>query len=164
MAKPCLGASPESKRHIHIFANGDKRSQHSVRIRDMVKSSGKIIIPSGVNIWPHELTTAKALAAAGYVVEFAERREGQYEKSADLIIAGESWEMKAPNGASMKAIEKNLRKACAQSPNVVFDSGRLKSIPDSAVERELRACASGRITQLRRLLFVNRHHTVIDIK
>ncbi len=130
----------------------------------MVKSSGKIIIPSGVNIWPHELATAKALATAGYVVEFAERREGQYEKSADLIIAGESWEMKAPNGASMKAIEKNLRKACSQSPNVIFDSGRLKSIPDSAIERKLRACASGRIKQLKRLLFVNRHHIVIDIK
>ena len=130
----------------------------------MESKQGKIIIPSGVNVWPHELATVKALAAAGYVVEFVVRREGQYEKSADLLIEGQFWEMKAPNGSSMKAVERNLRKACAQSPNVIFDSCRLKSIPDNAIERELRSCMSGRIKQLKRLIFVNRHRAVIDIK
>lgn len=136
----------------------------SDRMQHMENKRGKIIIPAGVNVWPHELDTAKALAAAGYVVEFAERREGQHEKSADLIIAGQLWEMKAPNGSSMKAVERNLRKACAQSLNVVFDSARLKSIPDKAIERELRTCASGRVKQLKHLLFVNKRHKVIEIK
>lgn len=130
----------------------------------MKNTKGEIIIPAGANVWPHELSSAKALANAGYKVEFLVRSEGQYEKTADLAMAGMFWELKAPKGSSMKAVERNLRKACLQSANVVFDSSRLKSIPDHAVERELRACAGGRIKQLKHLLFVNRHHEVIDIK
>lgn len=124
---------------------------------------GKIIIPAGVNVWPHELDTAKALAAAGYVVEFAERREGQYEKSADLIIAGQSWEMKAPKSDKPAAIDKNLRKALHQASNVVFDSRRMKGLSDAVVERELRKSAAG-LRSMKGLLFVNHHGSVIDIK
>ena len=40
----------------------------------MVESTGKIIIEPGLNVWPHELKTAEALAAAGYTVEFIRRR------------------------------------------------------------------------------------------
>ena len=36
----------------------------------MVNPKGKIIIGPGLNIWPHELKTAEALATAGYTVEF----------------------------------------------------------------------------------------------
>jgi len=42
---------------------------------------GKIIIPAGVNVWPHEIETAKVLANHGYVVEFRKKKEG-YSKSA----------------------------------------------------------------------------------
>lgn len=41
---------------------------------------------------------------------------------------------------------------------------RMKGIPDHAIERELQACAAGRIKNLKRLLFVNRKAQVIDIK
>lgn len=40
----------------------------------------------------------------------------------------------------------------------------MKGIPDHAIERELQACAAGRIKNLKRLLFVNRKAQVIDIK
>ncbi len=130
----------------------------------MENKNGKIIIPAGVNVWPHELDTAKALAANGFVVEFVKRHEGQYEKTPDAIITGERWEFKAPNGSSMKAVEKNLRKGCDQSTNIVFDSARVKSIPDKAIERELRSCADGKIKKLKHLIFVNKHRTVIEIK
>lgn len=130
----------------------------------MAKPKGKIIIGPGINVWPHELKTAEALAAAGYTVEFIRRSEAQRATSADVIIDGVVWEMKAPKGSTMKVVEKNLRKATDQSNCVIFDSRRMKGIPDHAIERELRVCASGRVKALRQLLFVNRQAQVIDIK
>lgn len=57
-----------------------------------------------------------------------------------------------------------LSKALDQSNCVILDSRRMKGIPDHAIERELQACAAGRIKNLKRLLFVNRKAQVIDIK
>lgn len=130
----------------------------------MTSNRGQIIIQSGANVWPHEMKTAEALAAAGYTVEFIRRSEEQRVTSADVIIGGVVWEMKAPKAPNMKAVEKNLRKAMDQSDCVVFDSRRMKGIPDHAIERELRVCAAGRVKKLKRLLFVNRKAQVIDIK
>lgn len=125
---------------------------------------GQIIIQSGANVWPHEMKTAEALAATGYTIEFIRRSEGQRTTSADAIIDGITWEMKAPKASNLKAIEKNLRKALDQSDCIILDSRRMKGIPDHAIERELRACAAGRIKKLKHLLFVNRKAQVIDIK
>ena len=130
----------------------------------MGKQQGKIIIEPGLNVWPHELRTAKALAEAGYTVEFIKKSNTPHEKTADIMIDGMLREMKAPNGSSLKRVEKNIRRALAQSCNVVFDSRRMKGIPDSAIERELRTCAFGRVKRLDHLLFVNRKGAVIDIK
>lgn len=129
----------------------------------MNKQCGKIIIPAGVNVWPHELDTAKSLAAVGYVVEFARRNEGAHEKSADLLIADELWEMKAPKSDKPSAVDKNLRKALHQASRVIFDSRRMKGLPDAVIERELRKSAAS-LRSVKRLLFVNRHGSVIDIK
>ena len=123
----------------------------------------KMVIPSGVNVWPHKMDTAKSLAKAGLTVEFVLRSEGQYEKSADLLIDGEFWEMKAPKSAKPAAVDKNLRKALHQARCVVFDSRRMKGLPDAAVERELRKSASS-LKSMKRLLFVNRRGSVIDLK
>ena len=110
------------------------------------------------------MKTAEALAADGRTVEFVRRSEEQRATSADVLMDGIVWEMKAPTASNMKAVEKNLRKALDQSDCVIFDSRRMKGIPDRAIERELRVCATGRVKALRRLLFVNRHAQIIDIK
>jgi hypothetical protein len=34
------------------------------------KNSGEVRIPANTNVWEHELETARALAKAGYVIEF----------------------------------------------------------------------------------------------
>ncbi len=130
----------------------------------MTKTRGKIIIVPGLNVWPHELKTAEALANAGYTVEFVRKSDVDYEKTADVLIDGELWEMKAPTASSMKAVERNLRRAVDQSTHIVFDSRRIKSIPDAAIERELRICATARIKKINCLLFVNRKGIVVDIK
>lgn len=125
---------------------------------------GKIIKQFGVNVWPHEQTTAEALVAVGYTVEFVRRSEEKRSTSADVLINGEVWEMKAPTSDSAAAIEKNVRKALHQSKWVIFDSRRMgRAVSDITVERELRKCAAS-LHSLRRLLFVNRAGEVVDIK
>jgi hypothetical protein len=127
------------------------------------KKNGQIIIPSNANVWPHELLTAKSLAAAGSTVEFVRESNRKYETSADCFIEGERWEFKAPRSGKISAIEDNLKKASKQADKVVFDSRRMHRIPDKVIERELRAKshANKSITSLK---FVDRHGKVIDIK
>ena len=129
----------------------------------MAIREGKIIIRPGANVWPHELKTAEALADAGYTVEFVRRSEEQRAQSADALMLGEVWEMKAPRADKASAIDKNGRKALHQSKWGIFDSRCMKMIPDSTVERELRKSAQT-LRSMRRLLFVNRKAEVIVIK
>lgn len=102
---------------------------------DMKQPRGKIIIAPDLNVWPHEYETAKALAMAGMTVEFIRRSEEHRTTSADVIVNGLIWEIKAPESDKAKVIEKNLRKALHQSKNVIFDARRMKKLPDMVIER-----------------------------
>lgn len=55
------------------------------------------------------------------------------------------------------------RRALQQSPRVVFDCRRMKSLPDAVVERELRKYAS-ELRSLKHLILVNHRGEVIDIR
>ncbi|MBR0406088.1 MAG: hypothetical protein IJI68_12960 [Eggerthellaceae bacterium] len=129
----------------------------------MATRKGKIVIQSGANVWPHELKTAEALAAAGYTVEFIRKSEERHATSADCIIDGVIWEMKAPTASQIRRVQRALRDALKQSSNVILDSRRMKGIPDKAIERELRKWA-GELKHLDKLLFVGRGGAVVDIK
>jgi hypothetical protein len=128
----------------------------------MENQEGKIVIPSGVNIWPHEFATAKALAAAGHTVEFIRKSARERERSADAYIDGVKFEMKAPTSSKLSAVQDNLKKASRQSPNIVFDSRRMKRVPDKAIEREL-STQLHKSRGIDRILFVNRHGIVVDV-
>lgn len=127
------------------------------------KEKGEVIIPPDVNVQPHELRTAKALAAKGYTVRFIRKSEEEFHLSPDVYIDGIAWEMKAPKSSLLHKVQDNLRRAVHQSQYVVFDSRRMKKIPDSAIERELCKWAK-EMKKLKGLLFVNRHGQVIPIK
>ena len=99
---------------------------------------GTIIIGQGVNVWPHELKTAQSFAAIGKDVEFIRRSEEQRVTSADAVIDGLVWEMKAPTADNLKAVERNLERGRWQSENIIFDCRRMKKVPDAAIEREVR--------------------------
>lgn len=129
----------------------------------MKQPRGKIIIAPDLNVWPHEYETAKALAMAGMTVEFIRRSEEYRTTSADVIINGMEWEIKSPRSDKASAIDKNSRKALHQSKCVIFDSRRMKRVPDSTIEKELRKSASI-LRSMKRLVFVNRRGEVIDIK
>lgn len=129
----------------------------------MKKRVGTIIIPGDVEVWPHEQRTAAALARAGYDVTFLKKSDNECEKTPDVLIDGEHWEMKAPKASSARAVERNLHRALQQSPRVVFDCRRMKNLPDAAVERELRKRAA-ELCSLKRLLFVTHRGEVVDIR
>lgn len=129
----------------------------------MAKRQGKIIAPSNLNIQEHEMDTARAVADAGYDVEFARRTWGNRVTSPDVVINGVVWEMKSPLASDKKAIERNLRKACKQSGSIIFDSQRMKGSSDSNIEKLLRSICP-HIKAIRRLWFINRKREIIDIK
>ncbi|MDR1421322.1 MAG: hypothetical protein LBI64_00455 [Coriobacteriales bacterium] len=130
--------------------------------KPMIKQTGRIIIPANVNIWPHELCTAQALATVGYTVEFVPPANTEGNHTADVLLDGVPWEFKAPKSGQLDAIERNLKKGSKQSGRIVFDSRRMKRIPDKVIARELATRLKKQRT-LAAIIFVNRHGTVIDI-
>lgn len=127
-----------------------------------MEKTGKIIIPDNANVWPHELRTAKVLARCGHTVKFLKATNQKGRQTADCLIDGVAWEMKAPRASSIKAVERNLKRGKWQSCQIVFDSHRMKHIPDKAIERELRK-QFVELKEIEGIKFVNRHGQVIDI-
>lgn len=128
----------------------------------MSKRQGTITAPSELNIQPHEMNTARALADAGYDVEFVRRTWGNRATSADIAVGGILWEMKSPHTGDRKAIERNLRRGSRQSSNIVFDSQRVKGVSDGTIERTLRHLKP-HIKAIKRLWFVDKERTIVDI-
>jgi hypothetical protein len=140
-----------------------KKEQYSI-LYEMVtnKNKGKIIIHPEVNVWNHEILTAKALACAGYEIEFKINKNIEFTKSPDIMINNEDWEMKSPRSTKLVAIERNLKKAYHQSKNIVFDSQRMGRLPDKSIQKEL--IKQFNLTKnIKKLLFVNRKRDTIDI-
>lgn len=124
---------------------------------------GTITIRDDANVWPHEMKSAKVLIKYGHNVEFLPESKREGEKRADCYLDNVLWEMKAPRGATLDVVERNLRRAAKKSRNVVFDSRRIKKIPDTAIEREL-SVQLKYIKNIDSVKFINRHAKIIDIK
>ena len=123
------------------------------------KDRGKVVIPAGANPWPHEKRVAKILALAGYYVEFIpETNTG----TPDIYLGRTLYEIKSPISDKVDAIERNITRALKKSPNIIFDSSRMK-VRDKQVMRELikrRRAGKG----LKKLLFINKKGMIIDIE
>lgn len=127
------------------------------------KPLGEIRIPATVDtLWKHEISTAHALAKAGYSVEFLPTKNTSNTKSPDVLMDGLKWEIKAPKTDKITAIERNLKRANKQSVYIIIDSERLHSLQDRTVERFLVRKFKQQKT-IKRLIFVNRKRQVIDI-
>lgn len=124
---------------------------------------GKVIVDNDLNIWPHERQTAEALANAGYVVKFVRKSEVDHVKTPDIFMDGLYWEFKSPKSGNVGMILKNLRRALHQSCCIVFDSRRMKNLPNQVIEREVRI-RSNELRSLRRLIYINRRGEVVVIK
>ena len=100
----------------------------------MIKT--KIIIPNGIDIWPHELKTAQALAKSGFTVTFIQSTKIDHNKSPDVLINGLKWEIKSPRTDKLSAIERNLKRATKQSENIIIDSQRMSKLHDITIQRK----------------------------
>lgn len=143
--------------------DGPMNGERDIRADGRKQGCGRVIIPPDVNVWPHELNTADALARAGYVVEFVRKNDTPHEKTADALVDGVLWEFKAPRSSHLGAVERNLKKGRRQSKYIVFDGRRMKGIPDHAIEREVRALYM-RLKNVDKVLYVNKHGQIVDIK
>lgn len=119
---------------------------------------GRVIIPADANPWPHEQRVAKILALAGHYVEFIPETN---IKTPDIYLERTIFEIKSPISDKVDAIERNITRALEKSPNVIFDSSRMR-VRDNQILRELikrRRAGKG----LKRLLFVNKRGIIIDV-
>ena len=136
-------------------------SQTAGKVKQMKK--GEIVLPPDVNVWRHELATAKILAKNGYAVRFVKAKDTKGTKSFDIVIDGvEQWEIKSPRTSNLKAIERNLKRGRNQAQNVIIDSQRMNGVPDEAIEREVRMKVR-RVKNLCHVKYINRRHEIIDI-
>ncbi len=127
-----------------------------------MKNKGEIRIPAGLTVWQHELATAEVLAVAGYVIEFMQVDRRKDAKSPDIFMNGEQWEIKAPRTDKLSAVERNLKRATKQSANIIIDSRRMSKLQDRTIQKFLAQKYKQQKT-IKKLLFVNRKHQVIDI-
>ena len=119
---------------------------------------GRVVIPADTNPWPHEKQVAKILALAGHYVEFIPETS---MKTPDIYLERTIFEIKSPISNKIDAIERNITRALEKSPNVIFDSSRMK-VRDNQIMRELikrRKAGKG----LKKLLFINKRGIIIDI-
>lgn len=127
------------------------------------KHNGEVRIPAEAgDVWEHEILTARALAKAGYIVEFLPAKNHNDSKSPDILMDGAKWEIKAPKTDKMSAIERNLKRATKQSGNIIIDSQRLSKLQDRSIQRFLVKKFKEQKT-IKQLLFVNRRRETIDI-
>lgn len=119
---------------------------------------GGIFIDPERRPWPHELRTARTLALAGYRVDFLPESS---LLSADILLDGVEFEMKAPKTDKTESLEQLIRKALKQSPNIIIDSFRMKMNDDVAKRFLIRKCQEQK--QIKRMLFITKKREIIDI-
>jgi len=124
--------------------------------------SGKVIIPASIDPWDHELKTAHALARHGFTVEFVAVSNNHKAKTADVVIDGTLYEIKSPKTDKLSAVERNLKRATKQSGNIIIDSRRMSKLHDATIQKFLAQKLKQQKT-IKKILFVNRKHEVIDI-
>ncbi len=72
----------------------------------------------------HEYATINVLLESGEDVELMQKSRTPRSKSADIFMRNLIWEMKSPEGKTLRCIERVLRRATHQAPNVIIDLRR----------------------------------------
>ena len=126
----------------------------------MRKQRGRIILPSGVAPWPHEMRVARILSNAGHKVEFIHKVN---IKSADIFLDGVEFEIKSPKTNKANSLEHVLKKALKQSVNIIVDSSRIREIGDMRIQSFLTHQVQSR-RRIKRMLLVTKAGDIVDIK
>lgn len=128
-----------------------------------VSSPGEVVIAPGVEVWPHQLKCAQALAASGDIVRFLRGEEEGLESVPSIYIAGSRWVLCSPEINDGSHVRKVLRKALSREPRIVFDAQRVKGLSDAEVVWEL-AFQAELIKQIEHLKFITHDREVVDVK
>ncbi len=122
---------------------------------------GKIIIPAGMKPRPREHEVDAAQVLAEYLkldVEFVLATD---RRSPDFLIGGVLWELKSPQGKGRNNIERQLKYAGHQSPNVIIDAARSK-IHATRLRREVEYQFK-MVRSVSRLIYIAKDRKVVEI-
>ena len=89
---------------------------------------------NGVRLEPHEKRTILFLRSLGYDIELIPPRNSPGSKTPDMMMLGLPWEMKCPQGKSMKSIDNMFLKALKQSNNILIDLRETKGDEATAIK------------------------------
>ena len=91
---------------------------------------GRVSVPEGLSVSPHEMLTAKTLADNGMHVRFRPLSHEPGVKNPDVDLDDGIWEFKAPKGSSEKnTISDQFKRAGKQAQRLVIDLRRC-GLPD----------------------------------
>jgi len=100
----------------------------------MVKGKGKIT-PNGVVLRGHEYKTVTFLTDQGFDVELIPPSKTQRAKTADIIMNGIEWEMKAPTKIGKHTLDHAMKSGLKQSKNLIFDLRGIRNTGRKAAEK-----------------------------
>lgn len=124
----------------------------------MVKR-GKII-PNGVVLKEHELSTVVLLTSLGFNVELIPKSNMKGVHTPDVRINEILWEIKSPKGEGKSLIKNTIQKACRQSCNVIVDLRRTKRHQEKCLNELQREFTHSKT--LKRLKIITKNRCVID--
>lgn len=121
-----------------------------------------IIFESGLKPKPesHELLAAQ-IVAEFYQCEVLFLRR-KINKTPDLKINREAWELKSPKGSSKRTIDNILRTASKQSSNIMIYLGRCKMSERSVISK-VNHYLDFNPHRVRKIRIITKRRTVVDI-
>ena len=122
----------------------------------MAEKIGRIVVPKGAVIVPHEIRAAMVLAQTGFDVEFIPVRTSP---TPDVKFKNREWEIKSPKGKSSRTIENNVRAALRQSSNIIIDLSRIP-LPEDKCIREIKNLAK-LLGKKRRLMVITKSGEIV---
>ena len=125
----------------------------------------KVIIPRTLIPLPkpHELEAAWILARHyKRTIELLRPIDDYKRKTADFVMDGVVWEIKAPEGNSKETIGRILKRASKQSVNIVLDCRRT-ALPDEIIKKKVCYELTKR-RQIKRVVMIMKDKKVIEIQ
>ena len=117
---------------------------------------------NGVHLEEHEYNTVKLLLNCGYDIELIPASTVKGFKMPDLVMQGQLWEMKSPQGGGKKTIENTLQTAAKQGKNIIIDLRRCKVDEIQAIKDVQRYFSDSKI--IRHIIIITKEELILDLK
>lgn len=115
---------------------------------------------NGVHLEDHEYKTVKLLLERGFNVELIPPLRIEAVRTADIVIQGVVWEMKAPQGNGKNVIRHTVQHASHQSNNIIVDLRRCKLQEEQAIKELKQHFALSK--RIRRMKIIKKNEEILD--